>query len=510
MMSVCLIEGDHLRFTYRGTSGGWKHLEYQAPSEGGIISHVIATGRAYRSNDLSADPHTDADFDAVFGLHSQLTVPLIGADGHVLGGVTLYNKRDERGFTGHDVSLLGALTSQAATALERARSRGALAQTVDQLRRTHGELTEARRSVEQRTAELGAMVELSSAVAGGGDVDAVFNMLAGRAAEVANFDVVLLNTYDAATVMTTFRAIHHRLPRPPRELLARRGTSRPAAESIVFRGLARGGGPLVFRASDGRPTPIPGLDLVISVPLRFDETLVGALCFGTLREREVSTDELRLLDALGRQVALAVHSAQTVARIRQMRADAVFRLAAACEARDPETGAHLRQIQSLVNALARELSIPEPRVEELALAGVLHDVGKIVVPEAILWKPGPLGPEEFNIVKMHTTQGETMLAGPDFYATARDIARHHHERWDGAGYPDGRAATDIPFPARLVAVADVYDALISPRVYKHAWPEDEAAREILAGAGTHFDPRIVEAFEALWQRGALDGRTTAA
>lgn len=512
MMSVGLWQDDRLALTRLYRDGVWEVSPYQPPPGPSIAGHVMRTGRAYRSNDLASDPLTDHETDRLLGFRSQMTVPMLGSAGAVIGGVVLYNKNDGSPFTGHDEALLGALAAQGAAALERARSRADLAATVEELQRTHGELSEARRSAEQRSVELGAMVELSSAVAAGGDLDAVFNLLAARAAEVANFDAVLLNTYEAATDMVTFQSVHHRLSRPPKMLLAQRGRTGPAAKSQVFRQLLRGFGPLVYHGGPaaGGPALIPGLDLCISVPLRYEGELLGSLCFAAVHDRAVSDDELRLFEALGRQVAMAVHGTQSVARIKKMREDAVFRLAAACEARDPETGAHLRHIQSLTTVLAQELGVPSQQVEEFALAGVLHDVGKIVVPDAILWKPGRLLQEELMIVKMHATQGEAMLAGPDFYATAREIARHHHERWDGSGYPDGRAGADIPFSARVVAVADVFDALISPRVYKRAWAPEEAAREILTHAGAHFDPQVVEAFEALWARGALTTQQPAA
>jgi PAS domain S-box-containing protein len=515
---IGLWRGDHLAIMHVRRDGVWEQRDYHPPATGSIIERVMTTGRAYRSNDLANDPYTDHASDQQMGFHSQLAVPIVGTNDQVIGVISVHDKLDGTPFSGQDEALMGALAAQSAVALERARSRKELAQTVAALKLAHGERDIAQRSAEQRRSELGAMVDLTTAVAAGGDLDAVFAALSARVAEIAGFDVVLLNTYDAPSDSVTFRSLYHRLARPPRPLFSRRGRTYPAGSSPLYRQFAAGGGPLVghgtaradTRGFTGIWAGATGLDLMVTMPLRYEGALMGDLSFAALQDREISPDELRLLEALAGQVAVAAHGARDVARIRQMREDAVFRLAAACEARDPETGVHLRRIQSLTTLLAGELGMPPDEVEELSLASVLHDVGKIVVPDAILWKPGRLDPEEFMIVKMHAAQGEAMLTGPEFYATARSIARHHHERWDGSGYPDSRAGADIPWPARIAAVADVFDALVSPRVYKHAWDPEAAAQEILGHAGTHFDPRVVEAFEALWHRDAVSAGITAA
>jgi putative two-component system response regulator len=132
-------------------------------------------------------------------------------------------------------------------------------------------------------------------------------------------------------------------------------------------------------------------------------------------------------------------------------------------------------------------------------AAPLHDIGKIAIPDSILLKPGRLSEEEFEVVKTHAVLGARVLSGggSDLLEAAERIARHHHERWDGGGYPDGLAGDAIPVAARLVHVADVFDVLVHERPYKESWTVEAAADEIRAGAGTQFDPEAVEAFEAL-------------
>ena len=185
-------------------------------------------------------------------------------------------------------------------------------------------------------------------------------------------------------------------------------------------------------------------------------------------------------------------------------------MASLAETRDNETGNPIRCTQHYVRALARKL-LPMPEftsmlsnetVEMLHKSAPLHDIGKVGIPDAILLKPGKLTPEEFEIMKSHTTLGRDTIAAAEnlfdapsiFLRLAREIAQYHQEKWDGSGYPEGLAGEAIPLSARLMAVADVYDALISRRVYKPPFTHNKAVRIIVDGRGTHFDPRIVDAF----------------
>lgn len=172
-------------------------------------------------------------------------------------------------------------------------------------------------------------------------------------------------------------------------------------------------------------------------------------------------------------------------------------LALAAEAKDDVTGDHIYRIKHLTGLICLKLGMAAQEADEISFFSMIHDIGKIRVPDHILKKEGPLTEAEWRIMKEHTTAGEKILGNKPFYRTARLIARSHHERWDGSGYPDGLAGPDIPLAARIVAVADVYDALTSPRPYKKAWPTDRVLALMRSQAGTHFDPEILEALLAL-------------
>ena len=182
--------------------------------------------------------------------------------------------------------------------------------------------------------------------------------------------------------------------------------------------------------------------------------------------------------------------------IRQTQEETIYRLLAALESRDDDTGGHVRRIALLSALLAKARGWSEKDIEDLHLASPMHDIGKIGVRDAILLKPGSLTEEEFEIMKTHTTIGARILSNSEFpmLQMAYDIALSHHEKWNGAGYPEGLAGEKIPETGRIVALVDVYDALSHDRVYHKASPEDEVLKIMSKGRGTHFDPQIYDQF----------------
>jgi HD-GYP domain-containing protein (c-di-GMP phosphodiesterase class II)/CHASE2 domain-containing sensor protein len=182
--------------------------------------------------------------------------------------------------------------------------------------------------------------------------------------------------------------------------------------------------------------------------------------------------------------------------VRETQLEVIWRLSQMAESRDEDTGLHIERISALSQALALEVGLSPQDAEMIGHAAALHDVGKIGVPDRVLLKPGRLEPEEFEVMKTHTTIGANVLTGSKspLIQTAEAIARSHHERWDGGGYPNGIAGSDIPLAARICSVVDVFDALMSKRVYKSAWGVDDALAELERNAGTQFDPALVEAF----------------
>jgi putative two-component system response regulator len=188
--------------------------------------------------------------------------------------------------------------------------------------------------------------------------------------------------------------------------------------------------------------------------------------------------------------------------VEEARLETLERLARAAEYRDDDTGEHTQRVGINCALIARELGLPEEHIDIIRQAAPLHDVGKIGIHDNILLKPARLTPEEFAEMKTHTMIGATILSGSRYSVlkTGEMIARSHHERWDGSGYPDGTSGEAIPIEARIVTVVDIFDALIHDRPYKTAWPVAEAVAELECIAGTHCDPEIIRAFVAVYQR----------
>jgi hypothetical protein len=234
--------------------------------------------------------------------------------------------------------------------------------------------------------------------------------------------------------------------------------------------------------------------------------IVGVFVVVAIAGDPVTGSPASLLWAGGLAVTAAVCAviaddrARRLTALQEAKEEMLRRLARVVEYRDDETAGHVERMSEYTEILARRLGL-EDLAPDLRLASTMHDVGKVGVPDAILLKPGPLTPDERREMERHAEIGCRMLSGSgsDLLDLAATIALTHHERFDGGGYPNGLAGEEIPLEGRIVAVADVFDALTSDRVYKRAMPVDEAARIIRAGARTQFDPRVVDAFDAAFE-----------
>ena len=186
-------------------------------------------------------------------------------------------------------------------------------------------------------------------------------------------------------------------------------------------------------------------------------------------------------------------------RIKAASLDTIYRLSMASEYKDEGTGAHIKRMSRYCAAVARRMGLDESTIETILYAAPMHDLGKIGIPDMILVKPTKLDPIEWEIMKHHAVIGAKILKGSDaeFIRLGETIAQHHHEKWDGSGYPGGLKGIEIPIAGRIAAIADVFDALTSKRPYKEAFPVEKALAIIREGRGSHFDPDVVDAFFAI-------------
>lgn len=245
-----------------------------------------------------------------------------------------------------------------------------------------------------------------------------------------------------------------------------------------------------------------GLSSVFYVPLIIDSEPAGIFMVATVgRTRDLTPMDMSLCRTLAHQVALAVTNARLFESVRSARCDLEHAYdetlkgwSAALEMRDADTCGHTERTADLTVCLARSMGVSEDELPHLYRGALLHDIGKMTVPDAILNKPGPLTEDEWIVMREHPGRAYRMLKEIEYLHPALDIPHCHHERWDGRGYPRGLAGEEIPFAARIFSAIDVYEALTSDRPYREAWKHDKAVRHMREQAGAQFDPRVVEAF----------------
>ena len=238
---------------------------------------------------------------------------------------------------------------------------------------------------------------------------------------------------------------------------------------------------------------------VVIIPLTADARPVGFIYIEPTAVLAHADRSLIML--LAQQCSSALENIRLHTDIQASFDQAIEMLAEVAEFKDRTTGGHILRIDHYTRAVARELGISEAEATLWGSASRLHDVGKVGISDALLQKPGSLSTEEFVQVQQHTRIGQSILGHSQFMLLAREVAMHHHERWDGTGYPEGKPSRECSLLTRIVSVVDVFDALVSLRPYKGPWSADKAIDEIKRGTGTQFDPAVVAAFLAVYARG---------
>jgi putative nucleotidyltransferase with HDIG domain len=330
------------------------------------------------------------------------------------------------------------------------------------------------------------------------------HLVAHTAADGAAFFQV-----DAGALAYHARAASGEMPSGP--VMAAIAAHGLPAETPLMRALRGANAPLFFDdtsvAPDAAGFPDLGVASLAAAPVRrADGRLLGAFLMHTFAAHAWSPDEAAAFSLVAGMVAslagrLAAEEEAALARESALRA-----LGLALEERDQETKGHTDRVTAMALELGCAAGLDDEALTSLRWGAYLHDVGKIAVSDAVLLKPGRLDDGERRAMQGHATAGARFAGALGFVpVSALDVVASHHERWDGGGYPAGLAGEDIPLPARIFAVVDVYDALVSERPYKAAWPRERAVAEIVAQAGRHFDPRVVELFVALEPRLAREG-----
>ncbi len=337
--------------------------------------------------------------------------------------------------------------------------------------------------------------------------DEVFDAIAGAVLEVCKAERAAVLLTDEGTGGIDPVASKFRDPAKEAEG-AEISVSRTIVDDVITNGVSAltSDAAADSRFKNGASIISGGIRSVICVPLLAQENVLGVLYADTRSASDAFTEaDLELMAAIGNQAGIAIHRARLLSELENLFFGSIRTLVAAIDAKDQYTHGHSERVTTFALKLAKEMGLEGEEREEIQLAGLLHDVGKIGVPESVLNKPGDLNDDEWNAVKKHPDHGAAIISN----ISARNIdriaaaVRHHHERWDGSGYPDGLRMEEAPLASRILAVADSFDAMTSDRPYRKGFSGEQASEVVSECAGTQFDPNIAQVFGRLYERGEM-------
>jgi putative nucleotidyltransferase with HDIG domain len=283
------------------------------------------------------------------------------------------------------------------------------------------------------------------------------------------------------------------------------GRSMEGLESLIMEIASGGDKKPIIIPEDHESAALPsGIRSFLAVPLIIRDKVFGVLTASVNQEHSKFNGKvLYYLSFMAGKAAYAIENLALYENIYENLLATLDALVQAIEAKDFYTKQHSRQVTGIAVALAREMGCGQEDVDILEVAGPLHDIGKIGVPDHILLKPGRLTDQEYEIIKTHPTIGADIVGQLGLWEREQQVIRHHHERFDGTGYPFGLSGEEIPLLARIISVADVFDAMASDRVYRKKMDESRVVETICKGADTQFDPRVVRVFHRLYQSGRI-------
>ena len=342
-----------------------------------------------------------------------------------------------------------------------------------------------RRERERRIGRLSALNVLAWQLAAVHEPFGIAKLAFDAAATLVHRDSFSIARYDERTNELEF-------------VIEARGGEAKAGETRV----SVGSGPLDKVVLSGEPFRTPS---EVHLPMKSRGQLVGVLACGSDQPNVLDDEDVAVLQTLANLVATAFENAGALARMRELYLASVRALAAAVDARDPYTRSHSARVAALSRGIAEEMQLSTDQVRRIQLGALLHDIGKIGVPDAILNKPGALSPNEWVIMRSHSMLGASIVNAVEPLRDLVPIVRSHHERYDGAGYPDQLGGDLVPIEAYVVAAADAFEVIVSRRAYKPAQTVEHACAELLRCRGTQFHPGVVDAFLRLIERDRAQG-----
>jgi len=446
------------------------------PTEG-ICGYVAQTRTPYLFADLASDPHTGSRMQPlVAGVQGGVCVPLLTPE--TLMGIFIIGSDETRTFSDGELRLLTAIADMATSAIQRA---GLFEQ------------------LEHNVHELSTLFDVGKMVTASLHIEDVLEFIVGTVTQAVHAEGSTLFLWDEREKRLVLRA----LSRPSPEWVGR--VKYRAGEGLIGWAFLEGRAasvPDVVADPRWKPEPEQEKTLptgqirnVLIVPLRIGEKMLGTLGVANKIGAPAFTEsDQSLLTALAGQVAIAIENASLYEDVRSLSIATIRSLATAIDARDPYTRGHSEEVTHLAVQLARELGWSGGDLEMLEFAALLHDVGKIAVPDYILRKVEPLKPDEWTIIRLHPYHSAQIVKPIASLQRVIPWIYHHQERWDGTGYPDGLKGEDIPLASRIIAVVDTFNAMTTERPYRKARSITDALEEIERCAGSQFDPRIAETF----------------
>jgi hypothetical protein len=350
--------------------------------------------------------------------------------------------------------------------------------------------------------ELIAVLEATRSLAGAADLDEAMSLLARQLTELFEATACVISRYDAAAALVIDWAAFVRPPAVLNTVVEQYGLDEYPATRRVVEDLCEIA-TTIGGAGDAAEQELlreMGYGALLMAPLVVAGRAAGLIEIYDTRARTFTPNELRYCRLLADQAGTVLATVQLVAQLEEQHLATVAALAAALAAKDASTGGRARTIGDLAEAVGEELGIAGRELSTLRMAALMHDVGKIGIPDAILRKPSALSAQEFELVKRHTVIGAGIIAGIPGMGEVERIVRSSHERWDGTGYPDRLRGTDVPLASCVIAVCDAYQAMTEGRSYRRAVSSGEALAEVRRCSGSQFMPAAAEALIAVCER----------
>jgi len=483
--SILLRHGDYI--TIEAAEGPKANLltDLKLPLGSGIAGWVAKTGVSLLSNNVKKDEHWDSRIAEAIQYETKNILCLPIKSGiEVLGVLELINKRNNKDFVQDDLDISLIFTSFLAQTLENSR---------------------LLREMNDRIKELSILIETSTLIGSTLDLKQLLHIIMDKLKEVMRAEASSIFQIDEVT----------------NELFFLVATGEKGQEAKEIR-VPWGKGIVGWTAEKGEILNVPdvtkdkrffiGVDektkwktrSILAVPLKIKGKIIGvAEVLNKIGDESFDERDEKIFEAIGKQAAIAIDNARLYTDLSELFKSSIRALINAVEAKDKYTRGHTERVTEYSVIIAKELGLLPAEIERIELSGLLHDIGKIGIPDRILLKPGKLTNEEFEVVKEHPVRAVKMLKPIKQLSTVFDGIQYHHEKLDGTGYPEGLKGDTIPLVARIITIGDAFDAMTTDRPYRDALAKEEAIRRLKQDSHTQFDPELVELFLKCLEKVAL-------